>query len=67
MRNTGWGQMFLSVADGNFKLIEHTQRMGGSNGNYRHFVSLIYTSLLTLLTLEFSLSFTDIKPFVPYS
>ena len=59
MRNTRWGQMFLSVASGNFKLIEHAQRRGGPNENYWHFVSLIDTSLPTP---EISFSFTDINP-----
>lgn len=66
MRNTRWGQMFLSVANGNFKLIEHAERTGGSNENYWHFVSLIDTSLLALLTLEISLSAIDIKPFIAH-
>lgn len=59
--------MFLSVANGNFKLIEHAQGTGGSNENYWHFVALTDTSLLALLTPEISFSFTDIKPFVVYS
>lgn len=49
------------------KLIEHAQRTGGSNENYWHFVSLMDSSLLALLTLEISFDFTDIKPFVAYS
>lgn len=61
------GQMFLSVANGNFKLIEHAQRTGGSNENYWHFLPLIDTSLLALLTPKNSFSFKDIKPFVAYS
>lgn len=67
MRSPRLGQVFLSATNWNFKLIEHAQGTRGSNINYWHFVRFIDTSLLTLLVVKISFSFTDIKLFVAHS